>query len=84
MPSKKRQRGHTGFWLNVDDEPVHVLGDLNMSQETADAIAEVVRLVRYGEKRPPYDYYGWPGPYHQIVKSFEAKLNLIEVRYGGY
>lgn len=76
------ESGHTGFWLNVDDEAVHVLGDINMSRETADAIAEVARLVRYGEKRPAHGWYGWPGPYRHIVDSFEAKLNLIEVRYG--
>lgn len=88
MPKNKTRRkkvpAHTGFWLNVDDEPVHVLGDINMSQETANAIAEVARLVRYGEKPPAHGWYGWPGPYWQIVKSFEAKLNMVEVRYGGY
>lgn len=84
VATKKRRRGHTGFWLNVDGEAVHVLGDPQMSQETADAIAQVARAVR--EMYGPDDgkWHGWPGPYEKMVQWFEAKLNLVEVRYGGY
>lgn len=73
---RKKQRGHTGFWLNVDGQSVHVLGDPNMSEETANAIAEVVRLVRAeDEPEPPRpQYHGWPGPYDRIVGWFEEKL----------
>lgn len=38
--------GHTGFWLNVDGEGVHVLGDPSMSEETANALRELVRAAR--------------------------------------
>ncbi len=67
----------------MDDEPVHVLGDPDMDVKTANAIAEVVRAVR---EQVPNDskWQGWPGPYARMVEWFEAKLNLIEVRYGDY
>jgi len=41
-----KKRGHVGMWLDVDGEPVHVLADPNMSEETAAAIAKIVRAVR--------------------------------------
>ncbi|MEO8608887.1 MAG: hypothetical protein ABI690_13430 [Chloroflexota bacterium] len=79
-----KKRGHTGFWLNVDDEPVHVLGDPEMSQETANAISEVVRAVREQYGPEGSGWQGWPGPYARMVEWFEAKLNMVEVRYGDY
>ncbi len=36
----------TGFWLDVDGKPIHVTGDPYMAEETAQAIAEMVRIVR--------------------------------------
>lgn len=37
---------HVGQWLNVDGGPVHLLADANMSAETANALAELVRAAR--------------------------------------
>lgn len=37
---------HVGMWLNVDREPVHMLGDPAMSNETAEALAELVRAAK--------------------------------------
>lgn len=39
-------KGHEGFWMDVDGEPVHMLADPNMSEETAEALSEVVRAAR--------------------------------------
>lgn len=38
--------GHEGFYMDVDGEPVHMLADPNMSPETAEALAKLVRHVR--------------------------------------
>lgn len=35
-----------GFYMNVDDEQVHVLGDPNMSDEQAQSVANVVRAAK--------------------------------------
>ena len=35
-----------GFWMDVDGEPVHMLADPNMSDETAEALVELVRATR--------------------------------------
>lgn len=45
--------GHTGFWIDVDGEGAHVLGDPNMSEETAKALAEVIRAVRKNYPEEP-------------------------------
>lgn len=37
---------HEGFWVDIDGEPVHFLADPNMSEETANALAELVRAAR--------------------------------------
>lgn len=37
--------GHVGQWMDVDGKPVHVLADPNMSQETRDALSELVRAA---------------------------------------
>jgi hypothetical protein len=48
----RRQSKHIGFWLDTDYGPAHVLGDPNMSQETRDALAEVVKAAhKYMEER---------------------------------
>jgi len=41
-----KKRGHVGMWLDVDGEPIHVLADPNMSEETANALREITRAVR--------------------------------------
>lgn len=74
--------GHQGFWMNVDGETVHVLGDVKMPQETADALAQVVRAVREQYGSNDSKWHGWPGPYDRMIEWFEAKLNLVEVIYG--
>lgn len=40
--------GHVGFWLGVGEgeEPIHVLGDPKMSDETAKALAEIAKAAR--------------------------------------
>lgn len=38
--------GHVGMWMEADGEPFHVLGDPNMSEETAEALRQVVRAAR--------------------------------------
>jgi hypothetical protein len=37
---------HVGQWIDVDGEPVHVLADPNMSEETRRAIESLVRAAR--------------------------------------
>jgi hypothetical protein len=43
---------HTGFYVDVspngenDDEPIHILGDPNMSEETLNALQELARAAR--------------------------------------
>ncbi len=43
---RKRQRKHVGQWLDVDGEPVHILAAPDMSEETAEALRELVRAAR--------------------------------------
>lgn len=38
--------GHVGFFADVDGEPIHVLGDPNMSEETLNALRELARAAR--------------------------------------
>jgi hypothetical protein len=38
--------GHRGFLIDVDGQPVHVLGDPNMPEKTREALREVARLAR--------------------------------------
>jgi hypothetical protein len=38
--------GHRGFSIDVDGQPVHVLGDPNMPEQTREALREVARLAR--------------------------------------
>lgn len=38
--------GHEGMWLEVDGEPVHMLADPDMSDETAEALREMVQAAR--------------------------------------
>lgn len=54
--SKRKQR-HVGQWMDVDGEPVHVLADPNMSDETRDALTELVRAARkmVDERKPDMD-----------------------------
>lgn len=40
-----KRNKHQGFWTSVDGEPVHILGDPNMSEETLAALQAVVRAV---------------------------------------
>lgn len=42
----KRKPKHVGFWTQVDGEPVHMLADPDMSPETAEALAHVIRAAR--------------------------------------
>lgn len=44
--SKKRHRKHTGFWIDVDGQPVHVLGDPEMSKDLIEALADMAREAR--------------------------------------
>lgn len=37
--------GHVGFWADVDGQPIHILGDPNMSEETLNALKEMARAV---------------------------------------
>jgi len=37
---------HVGQWIDVDGEPVHVLADPNMSDETRRALQELVRAAK--------------------------------------
>jgi hypothetical protein len=53
---KKKQSKHVGMWLDVDGEPVHMLADPNMSEETKNALAELVRLVREMPHAPLDDW----------------------------
>lgn len=39
---------HSGFWIDVDGHPVHVLGDPDMSQELVEALAAMAREVQRG------------------------------------
>lgn len=36
---------HVGFWVEVDGQPAHVLGDPNMDDKTAAALAELIRCA---------------------------------------
>lgn len=38
--------GHVGFFVDVDNEPMHVLGDPNMSEETLNALKAMARAAR--------------------------------------
>lgn len=38
--------GHVGFYADVDGEPMHVLGDPNMSDETLKALQAMARAAR--------------------------------------
>src|SRR5687768_1922571 len=42
---RKRLVMAKGFWTNVDGQMVHAQGDPNMSEETLNAIAELVRCA---------------------------------------
>lgn len=37
---------HTGQWLDVDGEPVHLLADPDIDPRTTEALRELVRAVR--------------------------------------
>ncbi len=43
---QKRRRAHVGQWLDVDGEAVHILAAPDMSEETAEALRELVRIAR--------------------------------------
>ena len=43
---RKKPNKHVGFWMDVDGEPVHMLADPDMSEETAKALENLVRCVR--------------------------------------
>ncbi len=53
MPKNHLQkRKHVGFWVEVDGQLVHMLGDLHMSEETLDAVKEITRAaMRMLEKK---------------------------------
>lgn len=82
MAKRKGKPAQTGFWLKVDGEAVHVLGDPDMDVKTANAIVKVVRAAKAQVDPEGAGWHGWPGPYAKVVQWFEAKLNLVEVRYG--
>lgn len=46
MPKNHLQkRKHVGFWVEVDGQPIHMLGALHMSEETLDAVKEITRAA---------------------------------------
>ncbi len=47
--------GHVGFYAEADGEPFHVLGDLNMSEKTLNALREVVRAAKRAIERGDFD-----------------------------
>lgn len=50
--NRLQKRKHVGFWVEVDGQPVHMLGDLHMSEETLDAVKEIARAaMRMLEKK---------------------------------
>lgn len=38
---------HQGFWSQADGQPIHILGDPNMSDETLHAIQELAKAVMH-------------------------------------
>lgn len=45
MKGKGRRKRHTGFWVNVDDQPAHILGDPEMSEEEMKFLEKMIRAV---------------------------------------
>lgn len=68
----KRNRRHVGQWINVDGEPVHVLADPNMSEETREALVALARAARkmVENRKPDMD----------ALKAFEpdAIIDVLE------
>lgn len=73
--------GHVGFWTDVDGEPIHILGDPNMSEETLKALQDMARLVRKmqddahedeNEQVTPCPLCGSPLSYYSMVRFVEC------------
>jgi len=43
---------HKGFWIDVDGQPIHILGDPEMSKELVEALANMARELRRGVEAP--------------------------------
>lgn len=42
--------GHKGQWVMIDGEPIHILAAPNVSEETLQGMAEIVRAVRKADE----------------------------------
>lgn len=40
------KRKHKEFWVDVDGKPVHMLADLNMTNEQMEALKQMIRHVQ--------------------------------------
>lgn len=76
--NRKRNRKHVGQWMNVDGEPVHVLADPNMSEETQHALEELVRAARkmVANRKPDIDALKSFDP-DAIVQTLEHYLSQL-------
>lgn len=53
-PEEAEVKPHVGRWIEVDQEPVHILAEPNLSDETYDTIEMLVRAARrYHAERYP-------------------------------
>lgn len=53
-PEEREVQPHVGRWIEIDQEPVHILAEENLSDETYDTIAMLVRAARqYNAERYP-------------------------------
>jgi hypothetical protein len=74
IPDNPDFEGHVGFWMDVPGAaPIHVLGDPNMSEETANALRKLAEAAqKYVEDK------GTPAPPEGYIALSDAEIKDAE------